>query len=177
MSYVHGSWAHPGVVAAPPPCASACPLFQKKSLLISNLNLSWHKLRPCPPILSLLPERRGLLLHHNLLSWRCKGAIRSQPFPHPAGGSPGHRRRSGWSGRTCLSWAHVGWAWSPDHPARAVWLHLRSSGPLWRKGDVQWRKELVVSVLYNWEGRESMEGDSRHSSSGMRRVVMVRVGG
>jgi len=31
-------------------------------------------------------------------------------FPHPLGGPPSHRRRSGWSSRTCLSQTHAGWA-------------------------------------------------------------------
>ena len=36
---------------------------------------------------------------------------------------------SGWSSRTCLSWSHAGWAWSPGSLTHAMWSHWIWSVP------------------------------------------------
>ena len=66
---------------------------------------------------------------HWRLCWTL-GRLSQQPFPHPPGGSLSHRRRSGWSSRTCLSWTLAGWARSPSCSTHAMSWHSKWSAPL-----------------------------------------------
>ena len=56
LEHLQGWWLHHSLCSL---CQCITTLSEKKSFLISNLNLPWGILRPSPLVLLLLPGRRG----------------------------------------------------------------------------------------------------------------------
>ena len=63
MPHLHGPGTPPGMVTPPllgQPCQRIATLLENKCLLISNLTLPWHNLRPSPLVLLLLSQGPAL---------------------------------------------------------------------------------------------------------------------